>query len=90
MLQLQSSYAISGITNSRNRPYIPCIAEVFSQAYGVDNMAYANIEQYAPAAKRGNFLATIFAFLRAGASVRSGRKFAGSEPLYFHGNPRAF
>lgn len=53
-------------------------------------MAYTNIEHYIPSAKRGSFLATVFTFLRAGASVRSGRKPAGTEPLHFHGNPRAF
>lgn len=89
MPQEQNGYAISGIPNANYNAYVDRIAET-TQAYGAEIMAYANIEHYVPAAQRGSFLATVFAFLRAGASVRSGRIPAGSEPLYFHGNPRAF
>ena len=90
MPQEQIGYAHSGIPNASYDAYIDRIAENHSQAYGAEIMAYANIEHYVPAAQRGSFFATVFAFLRAGASVRSGRKSAASEPLYFHGNPRAF
>lgn len=56
-------------------------------------MAFVNHERYTPAlntAKRIGFLAALFSALRAGASVRSGRKPATSGPLHFHGSPRAF
>ncbi|MDP0928487.1 hypothetical protein Q0601_14975 [Paracoccus onubensis] len=53
-------------------------------------MTYASFEEHASAAKTNGFFAALFNALRAGITVRSGRKPANTGPLHFHGSPRVF